>query len=131
MEKIIYEYSILRCVPDIERGEFLNVGLMMMSKRQRWLQVRVNIDTDRLRILSPRLDCERLRIQLEAFLRTDVPFPSLPVEERYRWLAAVKSALIQTSPSHPGILLSNGQVKAMDLLEEKFRELYQRLVLMP
>ncbi len=131
MEKVIYEYSLLRYVPDIERGEFVNVGLMMMCKRRRWLKVKVEIDERRMRSLFAKADVERARIQLAAFCRDDVPFRGLPVEERYRWLAAVKSAIIQTSPSHPGILLASSGEEIPALLEAKFSELFSRLVLIP
>lgn len=129
MEKIIYEYSLLRYVPDLERGEFINVGLMMMCKRRRWLCVRTHIDEDRIRTLAPDADLRRLRCQLGAFCREDVPFPSLPVEERYRWMAAVKSAVVQTSPSHPGIVLADAEADVSTLLADKFEDLYGRLVL--
>lgn len=105
--KIIYEYCMLRYVPDVERGEFVNVGLMMMCKRHRWLHVEINVDPERIKALYPAADIDRLRTQLGMFVREDVPERGLPVEERYRWLSAVKSAIIQTSPSHPGIIFDN------------------------
>lgn len=104
MDETVYEYAVLRYVPDVERGEFVNVGLLMMCKRYRWLRVALNVDGERLRALFPKGDIETLRRQLEVFRRDDVPRRDLPVEERYRWMAAVKSAIIQTSPSHPGII---------------------------
>lgn len=129
MERIIYEYSILRFVPDIERGEFVNVGLMMMCKRHRWLKVQSYINEPRIHSLFPSADIARLDIQLSAFLRNDVPAPHLPVEERYRWMAAVKSAIIQTSPSHPGIILAEESINASALLDSTFSRLFERLIL--
>lgn len=123
-EKIIYEYCVLRYVPDVERGEFVNVGLMMMCKRHRWLHVETDIDTDRIRALFPAADIDRLQTQLGMFLREDVPQRDLPVEERYRWLSAVKSAVIQTSPSHPGIIISTGSgMNPKEQLAAKFESL--------
>lgn len=130
-EKIIYEYCLLRYVPDVEREEFVNVGLMMMSKRYRWMRCELGINEQRISALFRKPDMERLRIQLCVFTRNDVPFPDLTVEERYRWLAAVKSAIIQTSPSHPGIIpLSSplSRKEITDLLDEKFNNLFQRLI---
>lgn len=130
-DKIIYEYSTLRYVADIEREEFLNIGLMMMSKRYRWIRCELHIDPDRIALLSPKADLDRLRIQTGIFTRNDVPASDLTVEERYRWLAAVKSAIIQTSPSHPGIIptpVSVSREDASHLLNEKFNELFTRLV---
>lgn len=130
-EKIIYEYCLLRYVPDLERGEFVNVGLMMMSKRHRWMRVGLHVDEERIERLSPKADITRLRTQLGAFSTDGVPFPDLPAEERYRWMAAVKSAIIQTSPSHPGILIAGracGREEARKMLDSKFDELLDRLV---
>lgn len=131
-ERIIYEYCILRYVPDIEREEFINVGLMMMCKRFRWMKVIVNPDESKIKSISSKADIKRLRHQLELFIRTDVPFPDLAVEERYRWMAAVKSAIIQTSPSHPGILKLPSETSRQEisgLLDQKFDELFKRLVI--
>lgn len=140
-DKIIYEYCTLRYVADIEREEFINIGLMMMSKRQRWMRCTLHIDLERITALFPMADLNRLRIQSSIFTREDVPFPDISVEERYRWLAAVKSAIIQTSPSHPGIIpissVSNtsdsgrpvSRDEALKLLNQKFEELFRRLVL--
>lgn len=130
-EKIIYEYCLLRYVPDIERGEFVNVGLMMMSKRHRWIRIGLHVDEKRIELLSPKADITRLRTQLGAFSPDGVPFSDLPAEERYRWMAAVKSAIIQTSPSHPGILIARsccGREEARRMLDSKFDELLDRLV---
>lgn len=142
-DKIIYEYCTLRYVPDIERGEFVNVGLMMMCKRHRWLRTALHIDERRILALCPAADLDRLRVQLSVFARQDVPQAALPVEEKYRWMAAVKSAIIQTSPSHPGIIVPDCAVCANDpaavggeseclnpkeRLDCKFEQLFRRLV---
>lgn len=130
-EKIIYEYCLLRYVPDVEREEFVNVGLMMMSKRYRWMRCELYINEQRISAMFRNPDIDRLRIQLSVFSRNDVPFPDLTVEERYRWLAAVKSAIIQTSPSHPGIIPLSSPIsrkEITDLLDEKFNNLFQRLI---
>ena len=127
-DRILYEYCTLRFVPDIERGEFVNVGLLMMCKRRRWLRAALRIDRDRIRALAPLADMDVLASQLALFTRDDVPAADLPVEERFRWLAAVKSAVIQTSPTHPGILKVCEGSTAADLLDECFERLFARLV---
>ncbi len=130
--KLIYEYCLLRYVPDIEREEYVNVGLMMMCKKLRWMRVAIHIDEERIHALSLKADTDRLRTQLSIFERNDVPESGLPVEERYRWMAAVKSAIIQTSPSHPGILRHPGDIPSSDLislLDNKFQSLFSSLVL--
>lgn len=129
--KAIYEYCVLRYVADIEREEFVNVGLLMMCKRYRWLRAEIFIDEARLNSCFKSTDIILLRNQLESFTRDDVPEKGLPVEERYRWLSAVKSAVIQTSPSHPGVLFFDESTPAEDIktaLDAKFSSLFQRLV---
>ena len=130
-EKIIYEYCLLRYVADIEREEFVNVGLMMMSKHNRWMRTDVCLDNAKIEGFFRISDVAGLRRQLSLFMREDVPGRDLPVEERYRWLAAVKSACIQTSASHPGVIPVEGMLTregARKALEEKFDELFRRLV---
>lgn len=130
-EKIIYEYCLLRYVADIEREEFVNVGLMMMSKRYKWIRCALNIDERRIAVLFPKADINRLRTQLSVFTREDIPARDFSVEERYRWMAAVKSAIIQTSPSHPGIINKPADASRQEvclLLKQKFDELLHRLV---
>lgn len=116
----LYEYAVIRYVPRVEREEFINIGLIMMCKRRRWLRCEILIDEPRIRALSPSADIPLLRRQAELFTRRDVPEPYLPVEETYRWLTAAKSAILQTSPSHPGI--------SSDLMETTFARLLRELV---
>ena len=105
----LYEYSIIRYLPRIERGEFVNVGLIMMCKRRRWIRVAIRIPLERLTLMNPPHDTATLLHQLSQFEnvaagRKDAgDMAGLPVEERYRWLTAVRSASIRTSPSHPGL----------------------------
>lgn len=99
----LYEYAVVRYVPRVEREEFVNIGLIMMCKRRRWLRSEIHIDEPRILSLCPQADLALLRRQVALFSRRDVPAPGLPVEETYRWLTAAKSAILQTSSSHPGI----------------------------
>lgn len=126
-EKFIYEYCTLRYVPDIERGEFVNVGLMMMCKRLKWMNSRVHVDADRINALKTGCDISLLQRQINIFTDGDVPSKDIPTEEKYRWLAAVKSAIIQTSPSHPGIVYAEKE-EGISVLEKKFDSLFYRLV---
>lgn len=100
----LYEYAVIRYVPRVDREEFINVGLLMYCKRRRWLKGQIMINEERLKVFDPKVDLLRLRRQLTLFERTDVPSPDIPIEEKYRWLTAPKSAVIQLSPSHPGLL---------------------------
>ena len=99
----LYEYAVIRYVPRIEREEFVNIGLIMMCKRRRWLRCEVRINEPRILAIFSGADIALLRRQSALFCRRDVPSPGLTVEETYRWLTAAKSAILQTSPSHPGV----------------------------
>lgn len=103
-DDLLYEYAVIRFVPRVDREEFINIGLIMMSKRHKWLKAMVMFDDDRIKALYPDSDIECLKNQARIFEMEDVPSPDLPVEERYRWLSAVKSACLQLSPSHPALL---------------------------
>lgn len=130
-DNFLYEYAVVRYVPDVERGEFVNVGLIMMCKRRRWMRGVIRLNERRLKALDPDVDIEQLKVRLSLMERSDVPDSSLPVEERYRWLTAVKSAIIQTSPSHPGIILPeecNGNTPPSEILETEFNRLLNRIV---
>lgn len=116
----LYEYAVVRYVPRVEREEFINIGLIMMCKRRRWLRCEIRINEPRILALCPSADLDLLKRQAELFCRKDVPAPGLPTEETYRWLTAAKSAILQTSPSHPGI--SN------EPLEATFVRLFKELV---
>ena len=124
--KQLYEYSVVQYVPNIERGEFINIGLVMMCKRRRWLQVRFHIDCERLRALFGEVDCNILKAQISSFEligKGDVanggPIASFEAHERFRWLTAVRSASIQTSRPHAGLT---------DDLEMTFNSLFHSMV---
>lgn len=118
----LYEYAVVRYVPRVDREEFINIGLIMMCKRKKWLRGEVRIEEDRLTAFDPGVNLELLKKQAMLFTRTDVPRADIPVEERYRWLAAVKSAVLQVSPSHPGLLDADSEP------DSEFRRLFGDLV---
>ena len=118
----LYEYAVVRYVPRVDREEFVNIGLIMMCRRRRWLKGEVRLDAVRLQAFDPQVNLDCLEKQASLFTRVDVPSGDIPVEERYRWLAAVKSAVLQVSPYHPGILTPE-----IDL-EVEFERLFKDLV---
>ena len=103
----LYEYAVVRFMPRVEREEFVNVGLIMMCKRRRWIRVRIAADRNRVRALCADADMDAVDRQLEAFERIaagTAPYTSdLETHERFRWLTAVRSACITTSRPHPGM----------------------------
>ena len=134
-DKWLYEYAVVRFVPRIDREEFLNIGLVMMCKRQKWLKGLIWLDQDRIKNLFPSTNFELLKNQAALFESTEVPQKDLPVEEKFRWLTAMKSAVLQTSPSHPGILdIKNekdpdSKSESLNLLQKEFDRLFNQLVL--
>lgn len=124
-DKHLYEYAVIRYVPRVEREEFINVGLIMMCKRRRWLRVDLWIDERKMAVHDCELTRDELAQQLSAFTligegqREGGSIASLEAEERFRWLTAVKSACVQTSRPHPGIT---------DNLDATFARLMEELV---
>ena len=125
-DKHLYEYAVVRYVPRVEREEFVNVGLVMMCKRRKWLRIAVSPDFKRIAAFSPIHTAEEISHQLEGLVKVAEGHPdggiigSFDVTERFRWLAAVRSACIQTSRPHPGLC---------DDLEDTFECLFNELVL--
>jgi hypothetical protein len=103
-----YSYAIVRVVPRVERGEFLNVGVVLFSRELDFLGARLEVDGDRLRSLAPGVDLatvERHLGMFQAIARGSAeggPIAALPQPERFHWLVAPRSTMIQTSPTHIG-----------------------------
>lgn len=125
-ESYLYEYAVLRFVPAVERSEFINVGLLMMCKRHRWIRLRISLPEAKLACYRSEVALECLVDQLAAFqsiadgVQEAGPIAGYPVEERFRWLTAEKSACVQTSRPHPGITYN---------LEQTFNQLFEEQVM--
>ena len=104
-----FDYAVFRVVPRVEREEFVNAGVIVYCAEQRFLAARVHVDEARLKALWPDLDIELVRQHLEAVTRISSGDPSagpiarLAPGERFRWLVAPRSTMIQVSPVHSGI----------------------------
>jgi hypothetical protein len=103
-----YSYAIVRLVPRVERGEFVNVGVVLFSRELDFLEARLELDEVRLRSLSPGVDLEVVERHLAIFRAIALgapeggPIAALPQPERFHWLVAPRSTMIQTSPTHVG-----------------------------
>ena len=103
-----FDYAVVRVVPRVERGEFLNAGIIVWCLAQDFLAARVALDVTRLRALDPRADVDAISEHLAAVPRICAGDPSagavamLPAKERFHWLVAPRSTVIQTSPVHAG-----------------------------
>ncbi|NTU81444.1 MAG: DUF3037 domain-containing protein [Chloroflexales bacterium] len=104
-----FEYALIRVVPRVERGEFVNVGALLLCRQRRFLQARLRLNGDLLRAMAPALDLEAVAEQLDliplvcAGGRGAGPIGALPLYERFRWLTAPRSTIIQPSPVHVGL----------------------------
>jgi len=121
-----YDYAILRIVPSVERDEFVNAGAVLHCPERAYLDCRVHVDEARLRALWPALDLDVVRQHLEAFPKICAgdpdagPIAKLSRRERFQWLVAPRSTIIQVSPVHSGVCASP---------ETALDELFHRLVL--
>ena len=105
----VYEWATVRLVPLVHREEFVNVGVILHSRTREFLDARVAPDWTRLERLYPTLSLETVRRHLEAFVarcRGEVqgsdPVALLPPSERFHWLTAPRSAIVQTSVVRQG-----------------------------
>ncbi len=107
-EACTYDYAIVRVVPRVERGEFVNAGVIVCCARAGYLSARIELDERRLLALDPAADLETLRNGLAAIPVVCAGGPaagalgSLSLRERFDWLVAPRSASIQVSPVHVG-----------------------------
>ncbi|MCE9598611.1 MAG: DUF3037 domain-containing protein [Spirochaetia bacterium] len=104
-----YQYATWRIVPAIERGEFINAGVIVFARRHKFLKALTYVDEARLLALDPSIDLENVRLHLnvrEAIAAGDPkggPVASQPQSERFGWLVAPSSTVIQPSQVHTGI----------------------------
>lgn len=104
-----YDYAVIRVVPVVDRGEFVNAGVILRARTRNYLGVHIELDETRLLALAPGTDVDAVREHLrvfEAIARGDAeaggPIARLSVSERFHWLTTPRSTVIQTSPAHAG-----------------------------
>jgi DNA-directed RNA polymerase subunit N (RpoN/RPB10) len=104
-----FQYAIWRVVPSVERGEALNVGVVVYCRRRQFLAARVLVDEARLHALSPDLDVNAIRRHLDGMVRVAAgdaaggAIAAMPQSERFGWLTAASSTIVQPSPIHTGL----------------------------
>ena len=103
-----YDYAVIRVVPRVERAEFVNVGIILWCQDETFLEARIEIDEQRLLALAPDLDIAAVRAHLATIPAICAggdgagPIGKLSRRERFDWLTAPRSTMIQTSPVHAG-----------------------------
>lgn len=104
-----YEYAIIRIVPQVEREEFLNVGVILYCRDLKFLQVKHAVDERRVMTLFPKADIKEINDHLLAFEKIahankdGGPIATLDLPSRFRWLTAKRSTVVQISAVHPGL----------------------------
>jgi hypothetical protein len=103
-----YDYAVIRVVPRVDREEFLNVGIIVSCPAKDFLEARIELDESRLLAFDPTLDIEAVRLYLASIPRICAggpdagPIGQLSQRERFHWLVAPRSTIIQTSRVHTG-----------------------------
>ncbi|MHC5201652.1 DUF3037 domain-containing protein [Myroides sp. LJL119] len=122
----VYEYAIIRYVPRVEREEFINIGLLLFCKSKKVLLSKFHLDKEKIACFSSQIDFDVLQLHVQAFdniakaTPCASPIANLETSERFRWLSAVKSSVLQSSRPHVGL--------SQDL-QATFDKLFEELVL--
>jgi Protein of unknown function (DUF3037) len=110
-----FDYAVVRVVPRVDRGEYINAGVVLYCLEQRFLGALVELDEGRLLALAPEVDLTLVRTHLEALPRICQggaeagPIGQLPQKERWHWLVAPRSTILQMSPVHSGLCEDPGK----------------------
>lgn len=125
-DKQWFEYAVIRLVPRVDREEFLNVGVIVYCASQQYLRAKYAVDERRLRAFTATTDVDDVLANLRAVERISAgdaqsgPIARLDRAARFRWLTAVRSTVVQTSPVHPG-LCADAQATLEDLFDRLVR----------
>ncbi len=123
-----FHYATIRVVPDVEREEFVNAGVLLFCDELGFLGARIELDPARVRLLAPNADVPLVEEHLAAIPRVCAggpdagPIGLLPMRERWHWLVSPRSSIIQTSAPHAGLC---------DDPERVLERLFERMVLRP
>ncbi len=104
-----FAYTVLRAVPHVDRGEFINVGVVLFCREKRFLGARIGLDQARLAALEPDCDAAAIRTQLEAVVRVAEgdadagPIARLSQSQRFHWISSPHSTVVQRSEAHTGL----------------------------
>ncbi len=119
-----FDYAIIRVVPHVERGECINVGVILFCRTRRFLGTLIHLDSQRLAALAPDLDPALVQNHLDTIQSISNggpaagPIGQLSQSERFHWLVAPRSTIIQPSPVHSGLCSDPAQT-----LEKLFKEM--------
>lgn len=123
-DKHTYKYAVIRFLPRVEREEFFNVGVILFCKRLKYLDVQFHVNTDILKAFSSEIDVETITEYLNSWKlicegkANGGPIAELDMSEKFGWLAACRSTIIQSSETHAGLCID--PEKTMDELFEMY-----------
>ena len=106
MSLAVFEYALVRAVPRVERGECVNVGVVLYCQARDFLAVRVHVDEGRLRALDADADVEAVTAAAAALQKTcegEGPAGQTSLGQRFRWLTAPRSTVVHAGPVHSGL----------------------------
>jgi hypothetical protein len=124
-EKHLYEYSVIRLLPVLEREEFINVGIILFSKKAKYINLLYDLNEEKIRLFCPLIDLGLVKQNMSSFEliakgdKKGGQIAEMDLPSRFRWLTAVRSSAIQTSRPHPGLT---------ENLEETANKLFEELV---
>src|SRR5687767_7567508 len=122
----LFEYAVIRVVPKVEREEFINVGVILYCSGQKFLQCILELNEKKLEAICCDTDIEELKNHMQSFEKickggVDAgPIGKLSLAERFRWLTATRSTILQTSKVHPGLCQD-----ASEMLQRLHKQLVQ------
>jgi hypothetical protein len=123
-DKYTFEYAIVRIVPKVEREEFFNVGVILFSKHKKFLDIKYYVNPDKLNAFSTDMKLDVYNDYLNAWKlicdgeASGGNIGKLELADRFRWLTACRSTIIQSSKTHPG--LTHDPQKTIDDIFKKF-----------
>jgi hypothetical protein len=105
--RVPFEYAVVRVVPRVERGEYINAGVILFCRERDFLGARAQLDADRLRSLDAHADVESITAALHSLTQTCAgthgPAAGEEIGRRFRWLTAPRSTVVQPGPVHTGL----------------------------
>jgi hypothetical protein len=107
--RAVFEYALLRATPRVERGECVNIGVVLYCQAEDFLTVRVHVDRARLLALDAEADVEAITQAAAALERTcagEGPAGATSLGQRFRWLTAPRSTVVHAGPVHSGLTVS-------------------------
>ncbi len=126
MQQHLYEYAVVRIVPSVQREEFINTGIILYSRKEKYLKTRFTLHEKRVLCFCDQIDLDEVKEHLQSFEKIAVgaenggPIAKLDIASRFRWLTAVRSTIIQSSKVHVGF---------SSALDETLERLHVQLVL--